>query len=37
MSSSIGNISLGAWCSMDGATFVRRVTPSDRCLSSATK
>ena len=37
MSSSTGNISLGALCSMDGATFVRQVTPSDRCLSSAMK
>ena len=37
MPSSIGSISLGAWCSMDATTFVRRVSLGDRCLSSAMK
>ena len=35
MPSSTGNISLGAQCSIDDVTFVRRVSPGDKCLSSA--
>ena len=35
MPSSTGNISLGAQCSTDDATSVRRVSPGDKCLSSA--
>ena len=37
MPSSTGNISLGARCSMDDATFVRQVFPGGRCLSFAMK
>ena len=37
MSLSTGSISLGARYSMDGVTFVRQVSPGDRCISSATK
>ena len=37
MLSFTGNISLSALCSMDDATFVRQVFPSDRCISFATK
>ena len=37
MPSSTCSISLGAKCSTDDATFVRRVFPGDRCICSTTK